>query len=184
MTEERTIEASAPDEEGVYAVDWTGTFEAVQEVFLDRTPLPWEPGGQVWGGYAGLSLRLAGNLAERQIMTSDGLVVEMTDDRYRGRHAAVDYSGLVDGKPAGIAILDHPKNPRAPTPWYVIRSAEMSFFTPAVLCYEPMTLRPGERLVLRYRVLVHPGRWEATRLRNEHRKFSRILPESPKERKP
>ena len=35
----------------------------------------------------------------------------------------------------------------------------MSFFSPAVLCYEPITLQAGERLTLRYRVIVHPGRW-------------------------
>jgi hypothetical protein len=106
-------------------------------------------------------------------MTSEGTVIEMTDDRYRGRHAAVDYSGLVDGKAAGVAIMDHAMNPRAPTPWYVIRSAEMNFFSPAFLCYEPLILRPGEQLALLYRVLVHGGRWDAGRLRSEQEKFSR-----------
>jgi len=173
LTERRTIDVSAPDAEGLYSMDWTCVFNAVREVLLDRTPLPGEPGGQAWGGYAGLSLRLAENLAEREAMTSDGAVTEWSDDRYRGRHAALDYSGLIDGRPAGVAILDHPGNPRSPTPWYVIRSSEMSFFTPALLCYEPMTLRPGERLTLRYRVTVHPGRWGAARLKAEHEKFSR-----------
>ena len=173
MTEKRSIEVSAPDADGVYVIDWTGIFDAIGEVVLDRTPLLGEPDGQVWGGYAGLSLRFAEKLAERQAMTDDGPVNKFADDRYRGRHAAVDYSGSVDGRPAGVAILDHPRNPRTPTPWYVIRSAEMSFFTPAILCYERMSLRPGEKIVLRYRVLVHPGRWDATRLRREYDRFSR-----------
>jgi len=173
LTEKRTIDISAPDVEGVYAIDWTGVFTAERAVVLDRTPLPGEPDGQVWGGYAGLSLRLAENLDGRQVMTVDGPVGEMTDDRYRGRHAAVDYSGLVEGRPSGAAICDFPGNPRSPAPWYVIKSEEMSFFTPAVLCYEPMTLRPGERITLRYRVLVHPGRWDSTRLRREHELFAR-----------
>lgn len=55
----------------------------------------------------------------------------------------------------------------------------MSFFTPAILCYERMTLRPGERFILRYRVLVHPGRWDSARLRREYEKFSRKGLESP-----
>jgi type 1 glutamine amidotransferase len=173
LTEKRTIEISAPDSDGVYVIDWMATFTAVRNVLLDRTPLSGEPGGQVWGGYAGLSLRLSGNLGERQVMTSDGPVTEMPDDRYRGRHVAVDYSGLLEGQPSGVAIFDHPKNPRVPTPWYIIRSAEMSFFTPAFLCYKPMSLRPGERITLRYRVLVHTGRWDAARLRREHERFSR-----------
>jgi len=177
LTEKRTIEVSAPDAEGVYAVDWSGVFEAETTVLLDRTPLPGEPDGQSWGGYAGLSLRLAGGLDERQVMTGEGPVIGMPDDRYRGRHAAVDYSGLLDGQAAGIAMLDHPQNPRAPTPWYIIRSAEMNFFSPAILCYEPLTLRPGERLALRYRLLVHRGRWDAARLQSEYQKFSRAAQE-------
>jgi hypothetical protein len=115
-------------------------------------------------------------MSERQAVTSDGAITEWPDDRHRGRHAALDYSGLFDGTAAGVAILDHPRNPRSPTPWYVIRSAEMSFFSPALLCHEPMTLRQGERMTLRYRVIVHPGRWDAARLSAEHAKFSRDLP--------
>jgi type 1 glutamine amidotransferase len=178
LTEKRTVEVTAPDKEGVYALDWTGIFTAVREALLDRTPLPGEPGGQVWGGYSGLSLRLARDLGERQVMTSDGQVPEMKDDRYRGRHVAMDYSGLIGGYAVGVAILDHPHNPRSPTPWYVIVSPEMSFFTPALLCYEPMLLRQGARITLRYRVFIHPGRWDAARLRTEHERFSRESPDA------
>jgi hypothetical protein len=172
LSEKRTIEISPPGADGVYAIDWTCAFRADAAVLLDRTPLPGETGGEVWGGYAGLSLRLAEGLSEPVVMTSDGLVDVWTEDRYRGRHAAVDYSGLVGERPAGVAILDHPANPRSPSPWYVIRSAEMSFFTPAVLCFEPLFLRSGEAIVLRYRVLVHPGRWDEGRLRSESERFS------------
>ena len=173
LTEKRTIEVAAPDDDGVYAIDWTGIFTAVRAVVLDRTPLPGEPDGQSWGGYSGLSLRLAGSLACRQAMTSGGPLTDMPDDRYRGRHTALDYSGLLDGRPVGVAIIDHPQNPRVPTPWYVIRSSEMSFFTPAVICYGPLTLPPGGSITLRYRVIVHPGRWDAARLRQEYERFSR-----------
>jgi len=84
----------------------------------------------------------------------------------------MDYSGLFKGRPAGIAVCDHPDNPRSPTPWYAIRSDEMSFFTPAVICYEPITLEPGQSVTLRYRVFVHPGRWDAGRLRAEYERFA------------
>jgi hypothetical protein len=173
LTEERTIAVGPPDAEGTYTMDWTCAFRAVRRVVLDRTPLPHEPGGQVWGGYAGLSLRLAAALTERRVVSSDGPVTEMPEDRHRGHHDAVDYSGLVDGQPAGVAILDNPSNPRSPSPWYVIRSAEMSFFSPALLCDEPLTLQAGERLTLRYRVIVHPGRWDAGRLKAEYDEYAR-----------
>jgi hypothetical protein len=35
-----------------------------------------------------------------------------------------------------------------------------------------MTLAPGRALALRYRVLVHPGRWDEVRLRMEYARFS------------
>ncbi|RPJ03227.1 MAG: hypothetical protein EHM31_01490 [Candidatus Aminicenantes bacterium] len=176
LTEKRTIEVSRPDGEGVYAVDWTGAFEAAADIVLDRTLPPWEPGGAFNGGYAGLSLRLAERLVDREVMTSDGPAGTWANDRYRGRHTGLDYSGLVDGRPGGVAILDHPKNPRAPTPWYVIRSAPMSWFNPAVLSYEPLSLHPGDTFTLRYRVLVHPGRWGAGRLQSEAARFSEERP--------
>lgn len=172
LTEKRTIEVRHPDEDGVYAIDWTCAFQAHDDARLDRTPLPGEPGGAVSGGYAGLSLRLAEDFADRQVMTSDGPVEAWTNDRYRGRHIGVDYSGLAGGSPAGIAVIDHPSNPRSPTPWYVINSPGFSWFTPAFLCYDPFVLRAGGTLVLRYRVLVHPGRWDAGRLRQEAARFS------------
>jgi len=34
-------------------------------------------------------------------MTTDGPVVQMLDDRYRGRHIGLDYSGLVEGASKG-----------------------------------------------------------------------------------
>lgn len=181
LAEKRTIEVSRPDADGVYAVDWTGAFTAVADAVLDRTPLPGQPGGGVSGGYAGLSLRLGEGLSERQVMTSDGPVPAWTDERYRGRHAGLDYSGLVAGEAAGIAIVDHPANPRSPTPWYVISSPGFSWFTPALLCYEPLALRAGETFVLRYRVLVHSGRWDAGRLRQEAARFAGAADAADKE---
>jgi hypothetical protein len=172
LVERRTIEVSPPDAEGVYAIDWTCAFKAVAAALLDRTPLPGQPGGAVSGGYAGLSLRLGEGLSERQVMTSEGPVTTWTDDRYRGRHIGLDYSGLVNGEPAGIAVVDHPANPRSPSPWYVINSRGFSWFTPALLCYEPLALAAGDTMVLRYRVLVHPGRWDAERLKTEAARFA------------
>lgn len=172
LTEKRTIRISPPDSEGTYSVDWTCAFESAADALLDRTPPPGEPGGAVSGGYAGLSLRLGEDLSERLVMTSEGPVTAWTNDRYRGKHSALDFSGLVGGRAAGIAVVDHPANPRSPTPWYVIDAPGFGWFTPALLCYEPMALRKGEMLVLRYRVLVHPGRWDAERLRTEVKRFA------------
>lgn len=167
LTEERVLAVSAPDRDGAFAIDWQATFAARRDCVLDRTPLPGEPGGRVFGGYAGLSLRL-GNLAERAAVTLDGPVEWNRDERCRTRSAAMDYSGLLADQPVGIAILDHPDNRNAPSPWYAIRSAAMTFFTPAVIAPGPLRLARDERLDLRYRVCVHPGRWTAADLAAAH----------------
>lgn len=171
LTERRTVRVSAPDANGQYHLDWTMTFRAGEEdVVLDRTPLPDEPGGRIWGGYAGLSVRLAKELEDRQVITVAG-PVSFEDDRHRCRSPYMDYSGMIGSAPAGIAILDDRGNLDRVTPWYAIKSDVMSFFSPAVICYRPHTLPAGRSMTLQYRVIVHPHRWDKRRLVSEVRSF-------------
>ena len=158
LEECRKIGITAPGADGSYALDWDATFTARREVTLDRTPLPTEPRGQAWGGYAGLSLRLSTGLVARAV-ASDQPLPEWRADRLRFPARALDYAGEVGGRSAGVAILDHPGNPDSPVTWYVIRSPEMSFLSPALLAPKPRRLGEGESLRLRYRVWVHPGAW-------------------------
>ena len=83
----------------------------------------------------------------------------------------MDYSGWIQDGAVGIAVCDHPENLNHPTPWYAIRSQPMSYFSPAVICFEPHTLKAGQCFTLRYRVIVHPDRWDAPRLAKEYRRF-------------
>ena len=183
LAEERVVEVSPPAADGGYRIDWTSRFTVLAErVVLDRTPLPGEPGGQVYGGYAGLSLRLA-DLDQRAAATPEGPVEFNAQDRFRTRSPAMDYSGLSGGTAAGIAVLDHPKNLNAPSPWYAIRSGSMSFFSPAVICLAPVQLQRGEEFTLRYRVIVHPGRWGRERLALESQRFS-SHPDDGEDRRP
>jgi hypothetical protein len=176
LSEYRTIEVSPPDTNGVYTLDWSMNFTAGdQEVLLDRTPLPDEKDGKPYGGYAGLSVRLAQDILEPQAVSLEGPVT-FQGGRYRGKSKALDYSGLFGGKAAGIAVFDHPSNLNAPSPWYVINDNQMHYFSPAVLCYQPHRLKPGETLSLRYRVVAHPDRWDAKQLQQN-------LPWEPKDKK-
>ncbi len=176
LTEHRVIEISPPDRQGLYRQDWTMTFTAAgQDVVFDRTPLPGEPGGQPWGGYAGLSVRFAQRIKDARAVTAEGLV-EFAQGRYRGKAGAMDYSGLFEQSEAGIAILDHPGNLNSPSPWYAINDDTMRYFSPAVLCYHPHTLKPGQSLNLRYRLVVHPGRWSQETLRQAAKQFGSTLP--------
>jgi muconate cycloisomerase len=165
LAEHRVIEVSAPQNDGSYFIDWMAEFTALaDQVVLDRTPLPGEPGGKVFGGYAGLSLRLA-NFQQRAATSDAGPVQFNAQNRYRGRHSTFEYSGILNGQPVGIAVQDFADNLNAPSPWYAIRSKAMSFFTPAVICYGAKTLQRGQSFTLRYRIHVHPQHWDAPTLK-------------------
>ncbi|MCL1921356.1 MAG: PmoA family protein [Kiritimatiellaeota bacterium] len=160
LVEERTITISAPAEDGSYYMDWKMVFTALVDVKLDRTPIPGEQGGQSWGGYAGLSMRFADGMKDVEtVATGIGRVTRNKDNRLDTTAAAMEQSGIIDGKPYGVAILAHPDNPRAPGDWYALEGGNFNFFNAAFLLKEPYTLPKGETLTLCYRVHIHPGRW-------------------------
>ena len=76
----------------------------------------------------------------------------------------VDYAGTLEGQPLGIAIFDHPGNPRHPTTWhardYGLFAANI-FGTHDFLNDKTkdgsMSIEPGKSVRFRYRVLIHPG---------------------------
>ncbi len=66
-----------------------------------------------------------------------------------------DYTiALDDGKTAGIAVMDHPKNP--PTKWH--NSLSLAMINPCIVANGPQRVKKGETLSLRYRLVVHDGR--------------------------
>lgn len=170
LSERREIAVSAPAADGSYCLDWTATFRAeAEEVAIDRTPILGEKDGKAWGGYAGLSVRFAKELADWQAVSTEGPVSwnkGQTSQAIRG-FEGVESNGIVAGRGAGIALLDHPGNLHAPSPWYLVLNPANSFAfsEAAVIYYQPHRLRRGERFTLRYRAVVHEGRWDAARLR-------------------
>ena len=95
-----------------------------------------------------------------------------------GRTAAwVDYSGTVDGKPAGVAVFDHPRNVRKGR--YHVRDyglfavspfGEKAYTNGANEANE-ITLKPGETLRLRYAAFVHDGDTESADIASRYRKY-------------
>jgi hypothetical protein len=173
LRERRELVIHPPAADGTWVMDWSSSFEAQSAaVALDRTPLLGEPGGVVYGGYGGLSLRLA-QLADRQVTNLDGSVAFIADSRARPQGEALDYAGRTDADAAlaGIAVFEHPDNPRSPRSWYVIRLDTMTFFSPAVLTEGPLVVEPGEQLRLAWRIAVHAGAWTPDRLLSEREKY-------------
>ena len=75
-----------------------------------------------------------------------------------------DYSGVVDGTPVGIAVFDHIVNPRYPTYWHVRNYGLMgsNIFGGGTFEKDPAkdgsyTLKQGEEMHFRFRVLIHAG---------------------------
>jgi type 1 glutamine amidotransferase len=173
LREQRTLDISAPSADGGYRLDWTLVFTAVaDQVVLERTPIPGEANGVGHGGYAGLSVRVARNLVDWKILNADGL---SGGEGHRKPSLAMDFSGTAGGVAAGIAILDHPGNLHAPSPWFVSADTQTPFgyFSPAVICLQAHTLRRGEAFTLRYRVLVHPGALDAASLQGAAADFAK-----------
>jgi len=168
LGERRHIRVSPPGDDDCYRVDWLSVFTALKDATLDRTP----PQPQSSGGYAGLSVRFAENLENREARSLAGLVTFDGGNRYRGKSGAMDYSGVIEGVPVGLAFLDHPGNPRHPTPWYLIRSPQMSYINAALLNDAAYVLGKGQQLTLRYRLVVHPDRWDSERLGTAQEEFA------------
>jgi hypothetical protein len=76
----------------------------------------------------------------------------------------VDFYGVVDGEALGIAMFDHPLNPRHPTYWHARGYGLLAANIFGLREFEndkskdgSLTLAPGETLRFRYRVVIHPG---------------------------
>ncbi len=76
----------------------------------------------------------------------------------------VDDYGTVEGKQLGVAIFDHPGNPRHPTYWHsrayglmAVNIFGLHDFLNDKTKDGSLTLKPAETLRFRYRVVVHPG---------------------------
>ena len=180
LTESRTIGIGAPDARGAYRLDWQGAFTVGgSELRLE--------GGTAGGGYAGLSARISQASGDWVLIDSEGRRdVPADGDPAHASGLAVNTHGkrarwadfsLLDKATqqlCGIAILDHPTNPRHPSEWHniIAAAARFGYFSPALLWSQPYTLAAGQRFALRYRIIVHPGRLDQDAIEKEWREFA------------
>jgi hypothetical protein len=173
LTESCHIRVSKPDKDGRYHIDWASRFTAgAEDALLDRTPIASEQGGQSWGGYAGLSVRLAKNVTNWHLADSEG----RKDLQAHGQKARwMNFGGRVDNnREFSIAIFDHPDNLRHPSPGFVIMDPKVPFgyFSPALLFNKPYTLPGRQSFSLKYRVLIQSDRAEKNALDTEWKSFA------------
>jgi type 1 glutamine amidotransferase len=168
LTENRSIHISAPYDDGSYHIDHENIFDPLaEEVILDRTPIQKEPGGRTWGGYAGLSIRFSQDYNSPQIIAPD-----TADNSKKNKWVYMGFSTL-SGDTAGMCIFQNMKFTTTKTSWYIISTPSIPFFyfSPAVLYDGKLVLRKGDRLHLKYRAWMIPGKASQEELQSKYNEY-------------
>ena len=118
-----------------------------------------------------------GENQDSRIVNSEGA----RDTEAWGKRAKwCDYSGLVDGKRVGIALFDHPQNPRFPT-WWMVRDYGLFAANPfgqhefeklSNANVGDLRIPAGQSVTFRYRILFHSGSAEEARLAERFEQFA------------
>jgi hypothetical protein len=117
------------------------------------------------------ALRIKGKVAKGKALNSGGA----KDAALWGKAAAwVDYYGPVDGNTVGVAIFDHPDNPRHPTTWhardYGLIAANpfgLSYFQKKPRGAGDLKVKAGENVTFKYRFLFHRGDVTAAKIADQ-----------------
>jgi hypothetical protein len=123
------------------------------------------------------------NAPELGVTTANGQAVNSEGvsgkDVFGKRARWIDYWGKIDGQTVGIAIFDHPDNPRHPT-WWMARGygyvAADPFGAHAIGGEPPgtgdMTIRAGTAVTFRYRFVFHEGDPQQTQIAEQYGQFA------------
>ena len=130
-------------------IDWEIRWQAVEDVRIAKT------------NHSLFAARAAPDLAPSgggRLLNAEG---ESGEKGTFGKKSAwCDFSGPRPGGPGGLveglALMDHPANPWAPTPWFTRDYGFMSP-TPFNFVEKDWELAAGKALTLRYRVVLHAG---------------------------
>jgi hypothetical protein len=109
------------------------------------------------------------------IVNSEGV----RDGETWGKRARwVDYYGPVEGKTLGVAIFDHPTNPRHPTWWHVrdyglfaANPFGLSDFEKQPKGSGDLVVKAGEAVTFRYRIYVHLGDEQAGQVEQRYQDY-------------
>jgi len=126
------------------------------------------------------TMRVEGKVAKGHIVNSEG----HRDGAAWGKRAAwCDYFGPVKGETVGVAIFDHPTNPKHPT-WWHVRTYGLFAANPfGVHNFEgkpkgvgDITIPAGESLTFRYRFYFHKGNEKQAKVAEHYRQYAATRP--------
>lgn len=147
IKDKRLITITAPSP-GIFQIDFDIEMEMLMDVVIPVT------------NHSLFSVRMAEDLSVKQggvMVNSEGQSGEKAT--FGQRAAWMDFYGKRQSTGyEGIAILQHPSNKWFPSPWF---TRDYGFMSPTPMYWpengETTSLRKGEKVKLRYRVVVHGG---------------------------
>jgi hypothetical protein len=123
------------------------------------------------------TMRLKGKVGKGHIVNSAGV----RDDATWGKRAEwCDYYGPVEGKIVGVAIFDHPENPRHPT-WWHVRDYGLFAANPfgqhdfeklADKSAGDLSVPSGKSITFRYRFYFHEGDERQGKVADKYRDYT------------
>ena len=160
IKDKRKITVSVPSA-GKFQIDFDIVMEMLMDVTIDKT------------NHSLFSGRMDPDLAVINGGTMINAEGETGEKGTFGKRSAwMDYYGERMGKTEGMAILQHPSNEWFPAPWF---TRDYGFFSPTPMYWpkndKNITLKKGEQIKLRYRVLVHSGNHEEANIAEEFEKY-------------
>jgi len=126
------------------------------------------------------TMRLKGKVGHGHIVNSAGI----RDEETWGKRAEwCDYYGPVEGKTVGIAIFDHPQNPRHPTWWHVrdygLFAAnpfgQHDFESLADKSAGNFTIAAGKSATFRYRFYLHEGDDQQAKVAEQYQEYVKSI---------
>jgi len=130
------------------------------------------------------TMRLKGEVGQGHIVNSEGA----RDEAAWGKRAAwCDYYGPVNGQLVGVAIFDHPQNPKHPTWWHVRHYGLFAANPFGVHDFENkpegtgnITIPSGQSLTFRYRFYFHKGDDKQAKVAEHYREYAAVESKSAK----
>lgn len=160
LVERRTILARPPQAEGLW-LEWVSELTAPHGASL-------QTGEHV---YDGLGIRFIPSMDGAEVLNERGTT---SIEKANGEQARwCSYFGPLarPGQSGGVALFDHPSNPRHPTPFFVMNKP-FGYLSAAPTFRGGFELRSGETLTFRWGVLSYLGRPEAATLNHRFQQWT------------
>jgi hypothetical protein len=145
----------------IYQIDATIVLEMLTDVTI------------VKNNHSLFSVRMAADLSVKNggtMINAEG--AESEKDTFGKKSPWMDYSGKRGNTIEGLAIIQHPSNPWYPAQWF---TRDYGFMSPTPFYWpengKDISFKKGERLKLRYRVIIHSGSYSEANIAGIFRQY-------------